>query len=122
MARRTLRNSGYVRAKSKTSTRSRARFKPPRDGNSSHTGSIFAYAGDVLLNVNVSDEVRRRLEAAAAARGLTVKELAGELLAEHVPNIDVVPRRRHLALAGIGASKYGTASRIDELLADGFGL
>jgi plasmid stability protein len=65
----------------------------------------------VSLNVNVPDQVRRRLQAAAAVRGVTVEELAGEVLTEHVPNIDVVPRRRHLALAGIGASK----------LADGFG-
>jgi plasmid stability protein len=85
-------------------------------------GRFCAYARDVLLNVNVPDEVRRRLEAAAAVRGVTVEELARELLAEHVPNIDVVPRRRRLALAGIGASKHGAASRVDELLADGFGL
>jgi hypothetical protein len=81
-----------------------------------------AYALGVLLNVNVPDEVRRRLEAAAGVRGVTIEELAGELLAEHVPNIDVVQRRRHLALAGIGASKQGSAGRVDELLADGFGL
>jgi len=73
-----------------------------------------------LLNVNVPDEVRRRLDAAAAERGVTVEELAGGLLAEHVSNIDVVPRR-HLALAGIGTSKHGISSRVDELLADGFG-
>ena len=85
-------------------------------------GRSCAYARDVLLNVNVPDEVRRRLEAAAGVRGVTIEELAGELLAEHVPNIDVAPRRRHLALAGIGASKQGSGSRGDELLADGFGL
>lgn len=86
-------------------------------------GRSCAYARDVLLNVNVPDEVRRRLGAAAAVRrGDGRGALAGELLAEHVPNIDVVPQRRHLALAGIGASKQGITSRIDELLADGFGL
>ena len=74
-----------------------------------------------MLNVNVPDDVRRRLEAAAAVRVMAVEELAGELLAEHAPNIDVVPRRRHLTLAGIGASKQGIGSRVDELLADWFG-
>jgi hypothetical protein len=32
------------------------------------------------------------------------------------------PARRHVALAGIGESEAGLSDRIDEFLADGFGL
>jgi predicted nucleotidyltransferase len=74
-----------------------------------------------MLNVSVPDDVRRRLEASAGERGVTVEELAGELLAQHVPDIDVVPRRRRLALAGIGASKHGAASGVIPMLAHAFG-
>ncbi len=74
------------------------------------------------LNVTVSDEVRRRLEAAAETRGVTAEELAGELLDEHTPGGGAELRRRHLSFAAIGERKHGIAGRVDELLADGFGL
>lgn len=70
------------------------------------------------------DELVRRLEAAATARGISVEELAVELLAEAATQPDTpteTSTRRHLAFAGIGASKHGISHRIDELLADGFG-
>jgi plasmid stability protein len=73
------------------------------------------------MTVNVPDGVARRLEAAAAARGVTAEELAAEVLADNVPDVDEAPRRRRLSFVGIGASKHGTSHRIDELLADGFG-
>lgn len=73
------------------------------------------------MTVNVPDDVARRLEAAAAARGVTVEELAAEVLTDNVPDIGAAPRRRHLSFAGIGASKHGISHQVDELLADGFG-
>lgn len=73
------------------------------------------------MTVNVPDGVARRLEAAAAARGVTVEELAAEVLIEHVPDVAVAPRRRQLSFGGIGASKHGISHQVDDLLADGFG-
>jgi plasmid stability protein len=73
------------------------------------------------MTVNLPQEVARRLETAAAARGITVEELAAEVLSDNAPAIEVVPRRRHLGFVGIGASKQGISHQIDELLADGFG-
>ena len=74
------------------------------------------------LNVTVSDEVRRRLEAAAEARGVTAEELAGALLDEHTPGRGGELRRRHLVVRGDRCEQAGIAGRVDELLADGFGL
>jgi plasmid stability protein len=73
------------------------------------------------MTVNVPDEVARRLEAAAAARGVTVEELAAEVLTDNAPAIEATPRRRHLGFVAIGASKHGISHQVDELLADGFG-
>lgn len=73
------------------------------------------------MTVNVPDDVARRLEAAAAARGVTVEELAAEVLTDHVPDVGEAPRRRHLSFGGIGASQHGISHQVDELLADGFG-
>ena len=73
------------------------------------------------LTVNVPDDVARRLVAAATARGVTVEELAAEVLTDHVPDVGTAPRRRQLSFAGIGASRLGISHRVDELLADGFG-
>lgn len=55
------------------------------------------------------------------ARGVTVEELAAEILTDNVPEVGGAPRRRHLSFAGIGASKHGISHQVDELLADGFG-
>jgi hypothetical protein len=72
--------------------------------------------------VTVPESVARRLEAAAAARGISVDEIATEVLAAHTPEPShPMQARRHLALAGIGASGHGLSHRIDEMLADGFG-
>ncbi|MDO8391263.1 MAG: hypothetical protein Q7V57_12315 [Actinomycetota bacterium] len=73
------------------------------------------------MTLNVSDDIARRLEAAAAARGVTVEELAAEVLTDHVPDVDGASRRRHLSFAAIGASKHGISHQVDDLLADGFG-
>jgi predicted transcriptional regulator len=75
----------------------------------------------MTMNVNVSDDVVRRLEAVAHARGVTVEELAAEVLTENALHVDAEPRRRHLSFAGIGASKQGISHQVDELLAGGFG-
>ncbi|HQZ34270.1 MAG TPA: hypothetical protein PK020_07580 [Ilumatobacteraceae bacterium] len=75
----------------------------------------------MTMNVNVSDDVVRRLEAVAHARGVTVEELAAEVLTENAPHVDAEPRRRHLSFARIGASEQGISHQVDELLADGFG-
>ncbi|MDJ0770489.1 MAG: hypothetical protein QNJ12_16975 [Ilumatobacter sp.] len=73
------------------------------------------------MTVNVPDDVARRLEAAAAARGVTVEELAAEVLTQNAPAVEAAPRRRRLGFVGIGASEHGISHRVDELLADGFG-
>lgn len=73
-----------------------------------------------MSTISVPDELARRLEAAALARGTTADALATELLEGHVLD-DTPTSRRSLRLIGIGASDGGTSDRIDELLADGFG-
>ena len=73
-----------------------------------------------MSTISVPDELARRLEAAAVARGTTADALATELLEGHVLD-DIPPSRRSLRLIGIGASDGGTSDRIDELLAGGFG-
>lgn len=78
----------------------------------------------MTVTLHVPDELVRRLEADAAARGISVEELAVELLSEHTTTPaepQPATQRRRLALAGIGASGTGISHRIDELLADGFG-
>ncbi len=54
------------------------------------------------MTVNVADDVARRLEAAAAARGLSVDEFATGVLSDNVPEVASTPGRRHLAFVGIG--------------------
>jgi hypothetical protein len=61
------------------------------------------------------------LEAAAAARGVSVDEFATGVLIDNVPEVASTPGRRHLAFVGIGASEHGISHRIEELLDDGFG-
>ncbi len=73
-----------------------------------------------MSTISVPDELARKLEAAAAARGTTVDALATELLEAHVLE-DTPTHRRTPRLVGIGASDGGTSHRIDELLAEGFG-
>jgi len=76
----------------------------------------------MTVTLHMPAELVARLEAVAAARGVSVEEIAVELLAEHTTAISELPSgRRRLALAGIGASRVGISHRIDELLADGFG-
>jgi plasmid stability protein len=68
------------------------------------------------MTVNVPDEVARRLEAAAAARGVSVDEFAAEVLIDNVPEVATTSERRHLAFVGVGASEHGVSDRIEELL------
>jgi hypothetical protein len=78
--------------------------------------------------ITLPDEMVRRLESVAAARGETIEELALEaldvspLLTDPTPVEGQARPRRRLALAGIGSSGGpGISDRIDELLAEGFG-
>jgi hypothetical protein len=73
------------------------------------------------MTVNVPDDVARRLEAAAAACGVSVDEFATGVLIDHVPEVASTTGRRHLAFVGIGASERGVSHRIEEFLDDGFG-
>ncbi len=73
------------------------------------------------MTVNIPNDIARRLEAVAGARGVTVEELAAEVLADHVSDVEAAPRRRQLSFAEIGASKHGISHQVDELLGDGFG-
>jgi hypothetical protein len=69
--------------------------------------------------LHVPEELARKLEAAAAARGTTADALATELLRGHI--LDTPAEQPKLAFVGIGASGDGISHQIDELLADGFG-
>lgn len=73
-----------------------------------------------MPTISVPDELARKLQAAAAARGTTADALATELLEGHVLDDTPAPHRKS-RLLGIGASDGGTSHRIDELLAEGFG-
>jgi hypothetical protein len=72
------------------------------------------------LTVELPDDVLLRLRATAAARGISVEQLAVETLAlvpaEPAPAAGATP-----AFLAAGASAEGISHRIDALLADGFG-
>lgn len=69
------------------------------------------------LTIEVPDEVAQRVADAAAQRGLAPEEVAGEAVAEKFSI-----HRRHLAFAGVGASRSSRgAAQAEELLAEGFG-
>ena len=72
------------------------------------------------LTVELPEDVLRRLRAAAAARGISVEQLAVETLAQ-VPAESEPATDSKLAFLAAGASAEGISHRIDELLADGFG-
>lgn len=68
------------------------------------------------LHVQIPDEVADRLAAAAAERGTSSEDLAGEILAEQLPP------RRLLSFASLGRSTSGQRATDDEnMLAEGFG-
>ena len=72
------------------------------------------------LTVELSDDVIRRLRAAAAARGISVEQLAVEALARITAEPEPAPSAE-LAFIAAAASAQGITHRIDELLGDGFG-
>lgn len=88
--------------------------------NPSETAALGTCTLTGMSTISVPDELARRLEAAALARGTTADALATELLEGHVLDDTPTPRRS-LRLIGIGASDGGTSHRVDDLLADGFG-
>lgn len=77
--------------------------------------------------IKLPDELARRIEAVAAARGENAEDVALEALGSSPmlapeSSAGAQPVRRRLALAGIGSTGGpGISTRIDELLADGFG-
>lgn len=72
-----------------------------------------------MSTITVPDELARKLEVAASARGTTADALATELLEGHIPD-GAARSRRKPRLIGIGGSGTGTTHRIDELLTEGF--
>lgn len=72
------------------------------------------------LTVELPDDVLRRLRATAAARGISVEQLAVETLAQ-VTAEPAPAAGSTLAFLAAGASAEGISHRIDALLADGFG-
>ena len=76
--------------------------------------------GFVPLTVELPDDVIRRLRAAAAARGISIEQLAVEALARVTAETEPAASVK-LAFIAAGASAEGITHRIDELLADGFG-
>jgi hypothetical protein len=81
------------------------------------------YAGGVSSTIHLPDELVARLEAEAVRRGLSVDEVAAELLVAQLPEPPKErPARRHLAFVAIGASTSGRrAADAEEMLAEGFG-
>ena len=79
-------------------------------------GSSVLHSRVVSVTVELPDEVLERLEAEAAARGVSVEELVAEALAERFG-----PERRRLSFAAAGRSTTGRrAAEAEELLAEGF--
>ena len=72
------------------------------------------------MTVELPDDVIRRLRAAAAARGISIEQLAVEALARVTAETEPAASVK-LAFIAAGASAEGITHRIDELLADGFG-
>ena len=72
------------------------------------------------LTVEIPDDVLRRLRVAAAARGITVEQLAAQTLAQIPDEAESISSSK-LAFLAAGASETGISHQIDELLADGFG-
>ena len=73
-----------------------------------------------MVMLSVSEATAERLQVAAAARGVSPAEMVDELVAG-LPDASG-PIRRRLALAGVGETAHGITSRIEEQLAEGFGL
>lgn len=71
------------------------------------------------LTLDLPDEVIRRLTAEAERRGTHLADVIADLAAQ-LPPADA-PTRRKLAFVGVGASSTGITTRMDDLLADGFG-
>lgn len=71
------------------------------------------------MTVELPTDALRRLEAEAVRRGMSIDEVLAELLAA-LPD-EESGQRRNPAFVAIGESESGISSRIDELLADGFG-
>lgn len=67
-------------------------------------------------DIELDDEVAKRVAEAAAERGVAPEQLAGEAVAE------AFPARRKLGFASLGRSTSGRRARDDEdMLAQGFG-
>lgn len=57
------------------------------------------------MSVNLPDELAERLAAEAARRGVSVDDVAAELLASHLPEeVMEATDRRRLSFSGIGSS------------------
>lgn len=74
----------------------------------------------VTVRIELTADARRRLEAEAARRGITVDELVADLAAS-LPGESDDQEQPALTFLAAGASKAGITHRIDELLADRFG-
>jgi hypothetical protein len=78
------------------------------------------YTWGMAMVIPLPDEAAARVSAAAAARGVSVVEIVEELTTTLPASAPTAPRR-HLALAGIGATEHGITTRTDDDLATGFG-
>jgi len=77
----------------------------------------------MTLTVTLSEELAARAAAEADRRGISVDQVVAEALATRLSETLSAPAaRRHLALAGVGASTSGkNAADAEDLLAEGFG-
>jgi hypothetical protein len=74
----------------------------------------------VSVSIDLPDDALARLRAEATRRRISVDEVITEL-AGRLPLEQPASPRRSLAFVGAGASGHGITTRIDKLLADGFG-
>ena len=71
-----------------------------------------------MTQIEVADEVRARIAAEAARRGVPVSDVVAEL-ASRLPG--ETTDRPVATFVAAGESEHGITDRMDDLLADGFG-
>jgi hypothetical protein len=74
---------------------------------------------DMSVTLDLPDDSVRRLTAEAKRRGMRLADVIVDLAA-HLPPAEA-PSRRRLAFVAAGASTAGITTRMDDLLARGFG-
>jgi hypothetical protein len=90
----------------------------------SHQHSVWLYADDISVTLDLPPDAAARLEAEAARRGITLDELVAELSTQFPQEVHAVGARRRLRLTAAGASTSGrrAADAKQILIDEGFGI